>query len=180
MAHTNTRINILEAAAEIVNEQGILALTLESTAKKAGISKGGLLHYFPSKQALIRGMVENVNESYVHNIKEGVMNDPVKNGKWTRSFIQETNEQLTTNQTMNAGILAAMAVNPELLSPFQNAYQEWQQNIEQDDLDKVNATILRLAADGLWLSELFGLAPLEENIRKDVLEKLIELSKEDF
>ncbi|RSL34825.1 TetR/AcrR family transcriptional regulator [Salibacterium salarium] len=180
MAKTNNRVNILKAAAGIVREQGILALTLEAAASKAGVSKGGLLHHFPSKEKLIQGMVEHLNDSYVHNIRESAKNDQIKTGRWTRSFIQETNEQLINNQELNAGMLAALSVNPELLRPFQDAYKEWQESMEEDGLNKVNATILRLAADGLWLSELFGLAPLEDNERHDVLEKLIKLSKEDF
>ena len=44
--------------------------------------------------------------------------------------------------------------------------------IEKDGIDKVDATIIRLAVDGLWLSEIFGLDALDETMRAKVLERL--------
>ena len=38
----------------------------------------------------------------------------------------------------------------------QDTYKDCEK-IEKDGIDKVDATIIRLAVDGLWLSEIFGL-----------------------
>ncbi|EAE2866200.1 TetR family transcriptional regulator, partial [Listeria monocytogenes] len=51
--------NLLTAASEIVKEEGVVKLTLEAVAQRAGVSKGGLLYHYPSKEALIKGMVED-------------------------------------------------------------------------------------------------------------------------
>ena len=51
-------------------------------------------------------------------------------------------------------MLAAQGSNRELLSPLKMSYQEWQAQILQDGMDEVDATIIRLAVDGLWLSEI--------------------------
>ncbi|MTI79710.1 MAG: TetR/AcrR family transcriptional regulator [Firmicutes bacterium] len=178
MPQSNTRETILKAASHIVQSDGILELTLEATAKLAGISKGGLLYHFPSKEDLIKGMVSHLIQSYIDNIKKGAEQDTLDKGKWTRSFIKETFNQGSSNQEMNAGLLAAVAYNPELLKPIQEAYSEWEMKIEDDGLDKTNATILRLAVDGLWFSELFGLAPLSDDLRENVFNKLIQFTKE--
>lgn len=37
----------------IAGRDGIAALSLNAVAREAGVSKGGLLHHFPNKQALI-------------------------------------------------------------------------------------------------------------------------------
>ena len=50
MPRTSKRIQLLEAAAAIVNEQGSEYLTLDAVAHKAGVSKGGLLYHFKNKQ----------------------------------------------------------------------------------------------------------------------------------
>jgi len=52
----NTRDLLLSAACSILME-GEEVLTLDAVAKRSGISKGGLLHHFPSKDALIEGTV---------------------------------------------------------------------------------------------------------------------------
>ncbi|MBY0312974.1 MAG: TetR/AcrR family transcriptional regulator [Phycisphaerales bacterium] len=49
---------ILDAAEAVVLRDGIGRLTLDAVAKKMGLSKAGLLHHFPSKSEMVRGMVE--------------------------------------------------------------------------------------------------------------------------
>ena len=49
---------IVEAAVEIIAEKGIKEATLDAVAKKAGLSKGGLIHYFPTKKDLIEAAVK--------------------------------------------------------------------------------------------------------------------------
>ncbi|WP_077328657.1 TetR/AcrR family transcriptional regulator [Virgibacillus siamensis] len=178
MAKNDTRYKILEAASSIVQEDGILDLTLEAAADRAGVSKGGLLYHFPSKDALIGGMVQYLMENYAASMQQEADQDPDEKGRWTRAFIKETFQQSTPSKNMDAGLMAAAAFNPDLLKPVQDAYENWQQKIENDGFEPVNATILRLAVDGLWFSEIFGLAPLEKNRRAKVLERLIQLTKE--
>jgi DNA-binding transcriptional regulator YbjK len=43
---------LLEQAARLAVEQGVAAVTVQAIADAAGVTKGGLTHHFPSKQAL--------------------------------------------------------------------------------------------------------------------------------
>src|SRR5918995_4669163 len=56
----SSREKILDAAAELVSEIGSGRLTLEAVAERAGLSKGGLLYNFPTKEALLQGMVQRL------------------------------------------------------------------------------------------------------------------------
>ncbi|HLR53138.1 MAG TPA: TetR/AcrR family transcriptional regulator [Pseudogracilibacillus sp.] len=179
MSASDTRSKILNAAAYIIQTDGILSFTLEAVAKRAGVSKGGLLYHFPSKEALVSGMVEHLMQNYIKNIERNANQDNLEHGKWTRSFIRGSFEQSNPDEYMNAGLMAAAAVNRELLKPVQDTYEQWQERINDDGLDSINSTILRLAVDGLWFSEIFNLAPLEESHRKLILERLIKLTHEE-
>ena len=53
----DARTRILDAVERIVQAKGVPALTLEAAAREAGISKGGLLYHFASKEALLHGLV---------------------------------------------------------------------------------------------------------------------------
>src|SRR5699024_9076109 len=119
-----TRSKILEAAAFIIQSQGILSFTLEAVAKQAGISKGGLLYHFPSKEALVAGMVEHLTQDYIENIEKNADQDTEQHGRWTRSFIRGSFEQHAPDEHMNAGLMAAAVVNRELLEPVQEAYDQ--------------------------------------------------------
>jgi len=171
------RVAILHSAARIIQNKGIFNLTLDAVAEEAGVSKGGLLYHFPSKEALVSGMVHHLIQQYVDRIEDSASKDKHHKGKWTRAFMQETFYQVQTNKDMEASLLAAVAVNPSLLEPIQKAYHEWQEQIENDGLDPVDATILRLALDGLWFSALFNLAPLDNDFKEKILNALIEKTR---
>ena len=55
-----SRKRILDAATEIAIEQGPKVLTLDNVAKRCGMSKGGVMHHFKNKDALLAGMVESM------------------------------------------------------------------------------------------------------------------------
>ncbi|WP_181350172.1 TetR/AcrR family transcriptional regulator [Thalassobacillus sp. CUG 92003] len=178
MSRSSRKIDILHAASSIVRERGIFNLTLEAVAEQAGISKGGLLYHYPSKEALVQGMVEHLANNYSEKIANNAEADPKEKGKWTRAFLDVTFKQSYQNKDMNAGLLAAKAVNSDLLDPIRDAYAEWQHEIEHDGLDPVKATILRLAIDGMWLSELFDIYQIEEEKKQEVYQTLQDWANE--
>lgn len=172
MAKGSKKMQLLEAAADIVNEQGSDYLTLDAVAERAGVSKGGLIYHFKNKNALITGLVEHANQLYRDNVGGHIEADDDSNGRWLRAFIEATRQHRVDNADITSGMLAAQGINRELLTPLQETYTEWQENIENDDIDNIDATIIRLAVDGLWLSEIFGLAAIDDDMREKVLDRL--------
>ena len=55
-----TRDRILDAFEAILNDGGERGATLDAVAARAGVSKGGLLYHFGSKDALIAGLLERL------------------------------------------------------------------------------------------------------------------------
>ncbi len=54
------RESVLDAFEAILIDDGERAATLEATARAAGVSKGGLLYHFGSKDALAEGLIERL------------------------------------------------------------------------------------------------------------------------
>ena len=54
----SSRETILDAAEAVVLADGAAHLTLDAVAERAGVSKGGLLYHFPSKEILLQAMVD--------------------------------------------------------------------------------------------------------------------------
>ena len=50
---TSKKEHVLRSAMTIVEKQGLAALTYESLAAESGLSKSGLIYYFPSRQTLL-------------------------------------------------------------------------------------------------------------------------------
>jgi AcrR family transcriptional regulator len=177
--HANKKKNILIAASEIVQEEGVVKLTLEAVAQRAGVSKGGLLYHYPSKEALIKGMVEDWTNNYFESIITLVNNDNREIGKWSRAYVNSTFSDLNNNN-LNSALMAAMFINPDLLDEFRQKYDSLHTNLINDGIDPVKITIARLSIDGLWYSEIFGMAPLNEELKTLVFDKLINMIKEEL
>ena len=56
-----TRTSILDAALGCFHDLGYNSTTTEKIAQRAGVSRGAMLHHFPSRQALIAAAVEHLN-----------------------------------------------------------------------------------------------------------------------
>jgi len=56
---------LLDAAAELVDEQGVTALTLARVGERAGYSRGLVTHYFGSKQALVERLARAAQAGFV-------------------------------------------------------------------------------------------------------------------
>ncbi len=178
MDSKNRKIDILDAASRIVAEQGIFSLTIEAVAKEAGVSKGGLLYHYRSKEVLVEKMVEHLAVNYRSKIAIKAEADLEEKGKWTRAYLDVTFKQPYRNTDMHSGLLAAKAINPLLLEPIHEVYAEWQHEIENDGLDPIQATIIRLATDGIWLADLFGINPIDKDSKELIYETLRKWTKE--
>ncbi|MED3125095.1 TetR/AcrR family transcriptional regulator [Bacillus wiedmannii] len=173
MSISITRQKILAAASQIVQCKGVAKLTLEAVAKEAGISKGGLLYHFSTKEALIEGMILKGTEEYQDAIHNKVAEDLEKKGRWVRSFVEERLSNEGRVEELGSSMMAALMLKPELLEPLKQSFQQLQNNIENDEMDSVCATIIRLAADGLWYSEYLGVGRLSPELREKVIQALI-------
>ena len=153
--------------------KGVAKLTLEAVAKEAGVSKGGLLYHFSNKEALIEGMIVRGVEDYEGTIYNKVAEDSERKGRWVRSFVEERLNNERRTEELSSSMMAAFMLKPELLEPLQQSFQQLQKNIENDEIDAVCATIIRLAADGLWYSEYLGVGRLSPELREKVIQALI-------
>ncbi|WP_342422091.1 TetR/AcrR family transcriptional regulator [Paenibacillus sp. FSL E2-0178] len=174
--NSNSKRNlILAAASNVVKHQGIEKLTLEAVAAEAGVSKGGLLHHFPNKDALIHSMVSGITNEFITDVQNRAARDTRDQGKWSRAYLQSTVEADKEAQGMNVALNAALFSNGDLLEDLRKQYSVWQENIENDGLDPVISSMVRLAVDGLWLSEVFGIGDLSSEMRDKVVRKLLEM-----
>ncbi|MNH89260.1 HTH-type transcriptional repressor KstR2 [compost metagenome] len=178
MAPTSKRTNIIKAACQLVRDKGASQLTLEAVAKEAGVSKGGLLYHFPSKDALIKGIMDDLLDRFDLLTEEEASNNPELNNRWAQAYLLRTFMIEKEDLDFNVGFLAAAATNPDLLGPMRARYQIWQQRMEVECADPVEATVARLAGDGYFFCELFGLAPLDEQLKTRVMDYMLNMVKE--
>ncbi len=64
------RDSVLEAYERLLIEEGPRGATMEATAAAAGVSKGGLLYHFASKEALEKGLLERMEALAALDLEE--------------------------------------------------------------------------------------------------------------
>lgn len=172
------RTLILKAAAKLVRDHGGESLTLDATAKEAGVSKGGLLYYFPNKEQLILGMVEEAAQYFSVDVEQRVEQDLKPTGKWSRAYLESTVYGFEDENDVNAVLSLALLNNSGNLQALQEQYAGWQKNIENDGINPVISTIVRLVADGLWFADMFGLAPPDNHLKQKIVNELLTWTEE--
>ncbi len=70
----NTRDKILRAATELFSEKPYHETSVGEIAKRAGVSKGALFHYFPSKYELARQVLLGILDAWLKRLNERLKN----------------------------------------------------------------------------------------------------------
>lgn len=176
--NSSKSLEIIIAANNIIETEGIAAFTLEKVAQHAKISKGGLLYHFPSKEALIVGMIKQLILQYNHDINYHLEKDEHKNkpGALIRAYAKATFEPRSTLFQLSHSLIAVVSTNIKLLDPLKEQFDNWQTMLLDDGLSEQVAFMLRLAVDGLWFAELLDLAPPTDEQKIELKHLLIDLS----
>jgi AcrR family transcriptional regulator len=181
MARPSKRQLLLDAAAALVRRDGAAALTLEAVAAEAGLSKAGVVYHFGGVEPLVAALLHDVLQRFDERVSARLPDEP-EVGAYARAYLAASAEEApdrdhAAEQHLMVGLLPAVAGGPAGLAPLRARAAEWSRAISADGLDPVDATLLRLATDGLWFADLLGLAPPAGPLRAAVLARLDGLSR---
>jgi AcrR family transcriptional regulator len=173
---SDTKRRLLDAAAAVVRRDGAKALTLDAVAAEAGVSKGGLLYHFKTKRDLLDAMLDGWVEEFGTEIAAAEEGRGFAHGYVKAS---DMTHWAAAERAIEFGFLAALVDEPATLERVRARYAAWQNQLAGQAADPVDATVARLAADGLWLNDLLGLAPPAGELRERVMERMLDLATED-
>lgn len=172
----STREQILQAAERLVVGEGVKHLTIERVAKAAGISRGGVLYHFPSKEALIEGMIKRLVDQFQQALDHMVARDPDPYGRFTRAYARLTLQRDDAMGAVIGALLAGLAYDLGLLAPLRERLLVWQRQSEAE-LDPTNAAIVRLTTHALWTNELFLTNQFDAAAREQIVAQLEALTR---
>ena len=96
-------------------------------------------------------------------------------GGTVRDLLLDRNVFWVADQTY---LIAALGTRPEQVARYADRQRDWQAQIAADVADPLLAHIVRLAVDGIWMNEAFGIEPLDPVTRTAVIERLLTLTRE--
>lgn len=172
-----TREAILSAAAKIIVQLGTGAFTIEAVAQEAGVTKGGVLHHFPSKEALINGLIEQVMALFYGRVSAALDEEPEgAPGRWLRAYIRTIFAIQHEDIDLIPALAAAVAADHQTIDRIRLGMEASQQAAVDDGLDPTLATIVRLAVDGLVFTRAFNLNMLDRDTSQQVHDALLALT----
>jgi len=169
---------IIDAAEAVVIEAGASHMTLDAVAAKAGVSKGGLLHHFPSKTALLVAMVKRQISTHQETLKRILEEIPEGPSKDLKGFILSILYRERDRDNLGASLSAAVAHDPRLNEPVRKVVAETYARFASRNVPFEKAAIIALAADGLWLQEMLSISPFTEKQRTGIINELLRMADE--
>lgn len=177
----SNRSKILDAAIRVVDRDGITAVTFDSVAAEAEVTRGGMIYHFPSREALI----EAINKQLADQWEASLVMHAGKPSEQTTALERQVAYQRASAHGATRAVLLFLlefSNNPELAKPWDRIIENWSAP-EPEDLDDIAAMsrfIARLAADGLWSYQYVSNKPLKSAVRKRVAESLIKMLTDDI
>ena len=168
----SARDRILDAFEDLLAEQSERAATLEAVAARAGVSKGGLLYHFASKDALVDGVLERFADDLAQDIEHmrAAPDGPVS--YFLRTSIPSDNR---LERVIVAIARLAQASDARASDALADAQRLWLSELEAVVGDRMVARTIMLIGDGMYYNS--ALLPAANAVLRDEtdVEQLIAL-----
>ncbi|MGC4408117.1 TetR/AcrR family transcriptional regulator [Rhizobium rosettiformans] len=145
---------LLDCAAQIAAEQGASAITIQAVAERAGVTKGGLLHHFDSKQALLAAVFEDLLDKMDQEIDRTLADDPASRGRFTRAYVRACFSDRLLGDRSLWGALSVAIVSEPALRALWSAWLDGRMARHAETDGDQRLVAVRLAADGVWLADM--------------------------
>jgi AcrR family transcriptional regulator len=172
------RQQLLEVAARLSLEHGAAGATLDAVSQAAGVSKGGLLHHFPNKMALLEGLFDDLTGKLERTIAEEMRKDAVAHGRFTRAYLSCVFALQDEADAQGWQVLTiALLSEPQL----RERWRQWVADRADEYVgtdSSAGCLLARLAADGLWLADILRSHEIDPATRQMMRAQLIDLSQQ--
>ena len=160
---------VLEAARRIVETRGAGHLTFDELAAESGVTRGGITYHFPTKEALLKGLIEaDIQdwESTADSLGTDCQCD--KAAAFMGQVRCNLDPMEAGHKRFVSGLMSAAMVDPGLLDPIREhqkrKFAQWQ----WDDASLLRYLML-LAAEGVFWQDFFQLDPLPPEVRARIV-----------
>ncbi|MBL8891107.1 MAG: TetR/AcrR family transcriptional regulator [Planctomycetaceae bacterium] len=155
----------------LIRAGGVPAVTLSAVCRVAGISKGGLVHHFPSKDALIEAFLDRAASQYLAWINSHMSQVPLGRGRWTLAWLEllfgessastsfdsggaDKNEENQLDDDQCTAVMLALIQLAGRGGNLRSLSEHLIGCLRKDGLSLDLATTLLVTMDGFWLQSV--------------------------
>ena len=165
----------LDAALVIIARDGPGRLTLDAIARESGLSKGGVMHQFRTKEGVLKALLERqmahfaeFSMAYRAKVRATSANPELA------TEIATVREAANTPNSAALALLAAMVESPDLMALPRDSELKAIAAIRAEAADPDLAMLRWAAARGLMLGALFGMSPIGKPERDHLFARLLD------
>ncbi|MBE9373628.1 TetR family transcriptional regulator [Saccharopolyspora sp. HNM0983] len=172
----SSRTQILDAAIRVAERDGITALTLDSAAGEAGVTRAGLLYHFRNRDDLMLAIHQHLVEIWEQDLLAELGKPWAEATATERStaYVQEG----TRGRSRPAELIFMVhaAAHPAYSEVWEQLLRRWAPEADAADSAAVDLFLARMAADGLWLHQATSPTPLDDGTREVLRDRITALA----
>ncbi|GAB4084876.1 TetR family transcriptional regulator [Myceligenerans cantabricum] len=155
-----TRRALLDAAARVVRDRGVSG-SLDDVARRAGVSKGGLLYHFAGKDALLRALVVDRLERFRAAVLADVDADDEAPGRLVRAYVRASVDAAKDAAAAREelALIAHLSTIEAVGELAQQDSRRWRRDLREDGLPDGLLSLVVAAADGAAAQPMWGDEP---------------------
>ncbi len=153
----DTPTRILDAVMSLIVEGGLPAVTQSGVCRCAGISKGGLVHHYPSKESMVDAFVKRAGEEYRRLVEITMRPHSAGSGRrataYVDGFIGDSKTLDPSDCRDCAAVMVALvqgAGNGEMTALSRHLVGL----LRADGLSLELAELIMVSVDGIWLQSV--------------------------
>ncbi|MBU2666129.1 TetR family transcriptional regulator [Actinoplanes bogorensis] len=144
-----TRQVIFEATVRAVVRDGS-GVAIGTIARDAGVSKSGLLHHFPTREALFEAVTSDVLDGFRRDVLAHLDLAENRPGKLLRAYVRAVCDDLEREEDQPGWeALALLRSEPGVAALVSRDAVRWETDLAADGLDPDRVVLVQLATDGL-------------------------------
>ncbi len=174
---SDTRRVVLDAASAVFRTRGLSA-TLDDVAQEAGLSKGGVIYHFATKDDLVAALAEALLEDFRDAVHAHLDPDDQHAGRLTRAYVRASlvDTDLTAARDAYA-LIAQIITNPAVARIARADARRWRDDLAADGLPEPVTSLVVAAADGAGVAPLWG-AELDEAENARLAARLVAMTRD--
>ncbi len=110
--HTQRQMELIEAAIRLTAKEGIQHLTIRNVASEIGVTEAAVYRHFPSKQALLKAILDHLNTVLAPHLKR-LLDAEEAPSKALSTFITDLFSLIQTNAAFTLMLFAEETFNVE-------------------------------------------------------------------
>lgn len=167
------RESVLDAFEGILIDEGERSATMDATARAAGVSKGGLLYHFGSKEALEAGLLQRLGALVDADIAAITSAPEGPVARFLRSSVMH-NDPL--DRVIIAASRLAQGGNAAASAALREIRERWEDAIRPHIRDQASLDLVMLVSDGLYFNNALDGGAIPGPVpRGEALDALVDL-----